>query len=57
VVRGFYNLSRRSAVYLQASHVTNGARLAFGVSSAQAGGAPTAGRSQNGVMAGIRHIF
>ncbi|HSW05154.1 porin [Aquabacterium sp.] len=57
VIRGFYNLSRRSAVYLQAGHISNGSRLAFGVSSAQAGGAPVAGSSQNGVMAGIRHIF
>lgn len=57
VVRGFYSLSRRSSVYLQAGHISNGSRLAFGVSSAQAGGTPAAGRSQNGVMAGLRHIF
>ena len=57
VIRGLYSLSRRSAVYLQAAHISNGSRLAFGVSSAQAGGAPAAGNSQNGAMAGVRHIF
>src|SRR5205085_2114670 len=57
VIRGFYNLSRRSLLYVQASHITNGARLGFGVSSAQAGGTPAPGRSQDGVMAGIRHSF
>ncbi len=57
VVRGFYSFSKRSLVYLQAGHIDNGSRLAFGLSSAQAGGAPAAGRSQNGVMAGVRHSF
>lgn len=57
VVRGFYNFSKRSLVYLQVGHISNGSRLAFGVSSAQAGGTPAAGVAQRGVMAGLRHAF
>lgn len=57
VLRGFYNFSKRTLVYVQGAHISNGPRLAFGVSSAQPGGTPVAGESQDGVFAGIRHSF
>ena len=56
-VRGFYNFSKRTLVYAQVAHISNGARLAIPVSSGQAGGAPLPGVGQNAVMLGMRHTF
>lgn len=56
-VRGTYALSKRTAVYAQVAHVANGERLSFSVSSGAVGGNPTAGGSQTGWMAGLRHSF
>lgn len=57
VVRGTYFLSKRTGVYAQAARISNGARLAYSVSSAQPGGAPIAGGSQSALMLGVRHAF
>ncbi len=56
-LRGSYNLSKRTMLYAMAGHISNGSRLNFALSSAQAGANPLAGGSQNGVMVGMRHSF
>lgn len=57
VIRGTYFLSKRTGVYAQVAHVSNGPRLTYSVSSAQSGGGPIAGGSQSGLMLGLRHAF
>jgi predicted porin len=57
VARATYLLSKRTAVYAQAGHISNGPRLAFSLSSGQPGGNPPAGTSQDGMMVGMRHSF
>jgi predicted porin len=56
-LRGSYNFSKRTMAYVQAAHISNGARLAISVSSGQPGSAPVAGGSQNAFMVGMRHSF
>lgn len=56
-VRATYALSKRTALYATAGHVSNDGTLANSVSSAAAGGAPVAGGSQTGMAAGVRHSF
>ncbi len=56
-VRGVYSFSKRSAVYASVGHINNRGAQALSVSSAQPGGAPARGQSQNGLMVGIRHTF
>ena len=56
-LRATYNLSKRTAVYATAGHISNDGALALSVSNAAAGGAPVAGGSQSGFAAGIRHAF
>lgn len=56
-VRGLYNFSKRTLVYAQVAHISNGPRLAFSVASGQPGANPVAGGSQNAVMLGMRHTF
>ena len=56
-VRATYSLSKRTAVYATAGHVSNGGTLALSVSGAQAGGNPPAGRGQTGLAVGMRHAF
>ena len=57
VLRGTYNLSKRTAVYASLGYVKNSAGANFTVSSAQAGGNPLAGVNQTGFGMGIRHSF
>lgn len=56
-LRATYNLSKRTAVYATAGHISNDGSLALSVSNAAAGGAPAAGGSQSGVALGVRHAF
>jgi predicted porin len=57
VLRVNYNFSKRTMVYVQAAHISNGARLTNSVSSGQPGSNPVAGGSQNAVMVGVRTSF
>lgn len=52
-----YHLSKRSAVYAQYGHISNGDLSAVSVSGGAPGSAPAAGVGQNGFSAGIRHAF
>ena len=56
-LRATYSLSKRTAVYATAGHITNKGTLALSVSNAAAGNGPAAGGSQNGLAVGIRHAF
>jgi predicted porin len=56
-LRGTYSLSKRTAIYATAGHISNDGTLAVSVSNAAAGGAPAAGNSQTGFGAGVRHSF
>lgn len=56
-LRGTYHLSKRTAVYATAGHISNDGTLALSVSNAAAGGTPAAGGSQTGIGVGIRHSF
>jgi predicted porin len=56
-VRGTYNLSKRTAAYVTAGHISNDGALNLSVSSGAAGSNPAAGESQTGVMLGLRHVF
>lgn len=57
VVRGTYNLSRKTAVYAAVGRIDNDAGLALSVSSGAGGSNPVAGGSQTGVVAGLRVAF
>jgi predicted porin len=58
VVRGNYNLSRRTAVYATAGYVDNKGTLSYSVSgSAVVPASPAPGQSQTGMMVGVRHFF
>lgn len=54
VARLTYALSKRSAVYAAIGRMDNHGQAAIAL---DAGGTVAAGRAQNGVMAGIRHVF
>jgi predicted porin len=56
VLRALYSLSKGTAVYAQCAHLVNSGNAQYTVS---VGGAnnPAAGKSQTGVMMGIRHFF
>jgi predicted porin len=56
-VRGTYNLSKRSAAYITAGHISNDGALNISVSSGAAGSNPATGENQTGVMIGLRHVF
>ena len=56
-VRGTYVLSKRTALYATAGHISNEGTLALSVSNAAAGSGPAAGGSQTGLGAGVRHSF
>lgn len=55
--RTTYAFSKRTSVYGTVGYIANGGNLALSVSSAQAGTSPTAGASQFGMMAGVKHVF
>lgn len=57
VLRGTYNLSKRTSVYATAGFIDNGGQLSQSVSSAALGSDPAPGGSQFGTMLGIKHIF
>jgi predicted porin len=57
IVRGTYFLSKRTAVYLQSSYLTNSAKASYTVSVGGGGTTPPAGASQLGIMAGVRTSF
>jgi predicted porin len=54
VARLSYYLSKRTAVYGSVGHMKNSGLSAIAL---DAGGTVGVGRSQNGVMAGLRHTF
>jgi predicted porin len=57
VGRAIYNLSKRSAVYVSAGRVKNGATANFSASAAAAGGNPPVGQGQTAFGVGIRTSF
>lgn len=57
VVRGTYNLSKRTAVYAMVGHMSNDGTLALSVSGGAPGVNPVAGGTQTGLAMGIRHSF
>jgi predicted porin len=54
LVRGIYELSKRTAVYVAAGRINNSGAAALALS---AGGSVGAGLNQNGVITGIKHSF
>ncbi|MRW93549.1 porin [Duganella sp. FT80W] len=54
LIRGIYNLSKRSAVYVAAGHISNDGTAAVALS---AGGSVGAGKASNGLITGIKHSF
>ncbi len=56
-IRGTYHLSKRTALYATAGHISNKGTLALSVSNAATGSNPAAGGGQTGVSVGIRHTF
>jgi predicted porin len=56
-LRTTYQLSKRTAVYAQASYLGNSARARYSVSGGGGGTTPGAGMNQTGVMLGIRNSF
>lgn len=56
-VRGLYSLSKRTAVYVTAGHISNDGTLNLSVSGGAPGSNPVAGGSQTGLMIGMRHFF
>jgi predicted porin len=54
LVRGIYELSKRTAVYVAAGRINNSGTAALALS---AGGSVGAGLNQNGVITGIKHSF
>lgn len=57
VVRGTYNFTKRTAVYLSMARLDNSGTLTVSVSNGAAGGLPTPGGAQTGIMAGLKHSF
>lgn len=55
-LRGTYQLSKATAVYLQVAYLANSAKARYSVSSG-GGATPAAGVGQMGAMAGVRHFF
>jgi predicted porin len=56
-LRTTYLLSKRTAVYAQASYLANSARARYSVSGGGGGTTPAAGVGQTGAMVGVRHMF
>lgn len=56
-VRGTYALSKRTALYVTSSLITNRGNLAIAVSADAVGATPSPGGHQFGTMLGIRHFF
>jgi predicted porin len=54
LIRGVYNLSKRSAFYVAAGRVNNSGAAAVALS---AGGSVGAGLNQTGIITGIKHTF
>jgi len=57
VVRGTYGLSKRTAVYATVAYLDNSSHAQYSVSSGGGGTTPAPGKSQTGVMVGVRHAF
>lgn len=57
VLKATYNLSKRTALYATAGHISNSGTLALSVSGGGVGSNPIAGGSQTGAMLGMRHTF
>ena len=54
MLRGIYDLSKRTSVYAAVGHVANKGTAAIALS---AGGSVGAGLAQNGIITGIKHAF
>ena len=52
-----YQLSKRTATYLQVARMANNSLSALSVSGGAPGSAPAAGVDQNGISVGLRHAF
>jgi predicted porin len=56
-LRTTYLLTKRTAVYAQASYLANSAKARYSVSGGGGGTTPAAGMGQTGAMVGVRHMF
>ncbi|WP_157268409.1 porin [Azohydromonas aeria] len=56
-LRTTYSLSKRTAAYVTAGHISNDGTLNLSASGGSPGGNPVAGGSQTGVAVGVRHAF
>jgi len=56
-LRATYQLSKRTAVYAQASYLANSTKARYSVSAGGGGTTPAPGMGQTGAMLGIRHLF
>ncbi|SNS67899.1 Outer membrane protein (porin) [Noviherbaspirillum humi] len=54
ILRGTYNLSKRTSVYALAGYIRNQGTQSISISS---GNTATAGASQTGIMTGVKHSF
>lgn len=57
VLRGTYNLSKRTAAYASLGYMKNSGNAAFTVGASQVGGNPMPGVNQTGIGVGLRHAF
>lgn len=57
VLRGTYNLSKRTAAYASLGYMKNSGKAAFTVGASQPGGNPMPGVNQAGFGIGLRHAF
>jgi predicted porin len=57
IVRANYSLSKRTTLYAAFGRIDNDGTLAISVSGGAPGSNPAAGRSQNGIVTGLRHTF
>jgi predicted porin len=55
--RATYQLSKRTAVYVQLAYLANSTKAAYSVSSGGGGTTPAKGVGQTGAMVGMRHFF
>lgn len=54
LLRGYYDLSKRTTVYVMGGHIRNDGVAAVSLS---AGGSVGPGLSQTGLLAGVKHTF
>ncbi len=57
VLRGMYSLSKRTALYVTADHISNGGALAYSATNSSPSVPPQPGGKQLSVIAGVKHVF